>query len=62
MSDNVSTTSKTVSNIVRKDALRKVQLSTLEILAEADKKLKNNFEESRARFIIEEAMIKLMMV
>ncbi len=35
---------------------------SLEILAEADKKLKNNFEESRARFIIEEAMIKLMMV
>lgn len=34
----------------------------LEILAEADEKLKLNFEESKTRLIIEQLMVKLMMV
>lgn len=36
--------------------------SALEILAEADEKLKLNFEESKTRLIIEQLMVKLMMV
>lgn len=36
--------------------------NALEILAEADEKLKTNYEESKTRLIIEEAMVRLVMI
>ena len=36
--------------------------SALEILAEADEKLKTNYEESKTRLTIEEAMVRLMLI